>query len=546
MRSWRRTTGVVVVSAAVLMGVAMAAPAAIAVPRAFGAGEVRTVAVAGSAGVPDDGVAAVVLNITATGVSAPTYVTAWPAGSARPITSNLNPRPGADTANLAVVPLDATGDVSLYNHAGRADIVIDVLGWIPIGAGYAPAGSRVVDTRATSAPLGPGATRTVTVPAAQGSTAILNVTGVGATVPTFLTVWPGGPKPPTSNVNLIDALATANLVLTEVGADGAVAIANHVGTVDVVVDLLGTFTPAGLRAVAPTRLLDTRTTGARASATSVPSVSASAIAGATGDMAAGVLVANLAGVDATSRAFVTAWSGAGTRPSTSNLNLPVGGALANLVVVPVAADAGVRLYVSAGQADLVLDAAAWVPADGAIRTVPPARLYDSRTADGPLAPPTRSVTYSVAVRGVVATNVEAFATAAQATYDDPRGWRAAGITFRRVASGGDFTLWLSQDTLVPSFGPPCTANYSCRVGRDVIVNDARWRLATPVWTAAGATLADYQHLVVNHETGHWLGFDHLACTGAGQPAPVMQQQSKGLNGCLANPWPTARELAVLS
>jgi Protein of unknown function (DUF3152) len=114
-----------------------------------------------------------------------------------------------------------------------------------------------------------------------------------------------------------------------------------------------------------------------------------------------------------------------------------------------------------------------------------------------------------------------------------------------VPTGGDFTLWLSQADLVPSFGPPCTVNYSCRVGRSVIVNEARWRLATPVWTGAGASLDDYHHLVVNHEVGHWLGFDHLLCGGAGQAAPVMQQQSKGLNGCLPNPWPTARELATI-
>ena len=87
-----------------------------------------------------------------------------------------------------------------------------------------------------------------------------------------------------------------------------------------------------------------------------------------------------------------------------------------------------------------------------------ARLYDSRTADaaGILAPPTRSVTYSVAVRGAITADVAAFAAEAQVTFDDPRGWRAAGISFRQVPSGGDFTLWLSQAELVPSFGPPCT------------------------------------------------------------------------------------------
>jgi hypothetical protein len=49
-------------------------------------------------------------------------------------------------------------------------------------------------------------------------------------------------------------------------------------------------------------------------------------------------------------------------------------------------------------------------------------------------------------------------------------------------------------------------------------------------------------MVVNHETGHWLGHGHLGCGGAGRLAPVMMQQSKGLDGCKHNPWPLASEL----
>jgi hypothetical protein len=336
--------------------------------------------------------------------------------------------------------------------------------------------------------------------------------------------------------------------MTRPGADGAVTVRNFAGAVDVVVDLLGWFpSGAALQPLAGTRLLDTRITGAPAEPGRTTAVGASTLSAATGATGPGVLVATLTGVDASTPAFVTAWSGLGARPGTSNLNLPVRAAVANLVVVPVEAGGDVALHLSAGRANLVLDAVAWAPADGAVRAIAPARLYDSRTADarGILRPPTRTVTYSVAVRGTVATDVEAFAAAAQATLDDGRGWRAAGISFARVPSGGNFVLWLAAADRLPSFGPPCTVNYSCRVGANVIVNEARWRLATPVWTGAGASLEDYRHLVVNHEVGHWLGFGHLVCGGAGQPAPVMQQQSKGLNGCGPNPWPTARELVVL-
>jgi hypothetical protein len=49
-------------------------------------------------------------------------------------------------------------------------------------------------------------------------------------------------------------------------------------------------------------------------------------------------------------------------------------------------------------------------------------------------------------------------------------------------------------------------------------------------------------MVINHEVGHFIGFGHASCGGAGQPAPVMQQQSISLQGCKFNPWPTASEL----
>ena len=153
----------------------------------------------------------------------------------------------------------------------------------------------------------------------------------------------------------------------------------------------------------------------------------------------------------------------------------------------------------------------------------------------------RTITYSITTRGRTTTKVRDFARLAQQTYDDPRGWRGAGVGFRRVAEGGAFTLVLAQASTLPSFHPICSTQYSCRVGRYVVINQDRWRTATPPWNAAGGSLRDYRHMVVNHETGHWLGLGHGSCPGAGRPAPVMQQQSKGLGGCRFNPWPVAGE-----
>ena len=110
--------------------------------------------------------------------------------------------------------------------------------------------------------------------------------------------------------------------------------------------------------------------------------------------------------------------------------------------------------------------------------------------------------------------------------------------------GGDFTLVLAAAGTLPSFSSACSAQWSCRVGRYVIINQHRWKHASPAWNAAGRSLRDYRHMVVNHETGHWLGRGHASCPGRGR-APVMMQQSKGTGGCRFNPWPLAWEAAAV-
>jgi hypothetical protein len=156
-------------------------------------------------------------------------------------------------------------------------------------------------------------------------------------------------------------------------------------------------------------------------------------------------------------------------------------------------------------------------------------------------PVRHSVTYHVETRGRISADVAAFKRLAQATYDDPRGWRGGGVAFRRVARGGDLTLVLAEASWLPRFSSQCSAQWSCRVGRFVVINQTRWQHASQMWHRTGGSLRAYRHMVVDHETGHWLGHHHATCPARGALAPVMQTQSKGLDGCRPNPFPVAAE-----
>lgn len=130
----------------------------------------------------------------------------------------------------------------------------------------------------------------------------------------------------------------------------------------------------------------------------------------------------------------------------------------------------------------------------------------------------RVFTYSIATLGRFRSDVDQFSVHVAHTLNDPRGWSLGGsIEFRQVGTGGDFTVWLAEASTVPSFSSVCSATYSCRVGRNVIINETRWRDGAPSWRGDGADLDSYRHYVVIHETGHWLGLGHVYCPGRAPP-----------------------------
>jgi uncharacterized protein (DUF1501 family) len=97
-------------------------------PKALvGAGSIR-LPVTGRGRVPDDAVA-VVLNVTATSTTGPSYVTVWPEAEPQPGTSNLNVVGGQTVANLVICRLGWGGALRLASPVSPCDLIADVLGY---------------------------------------------------------------------------------------------------------------------------------------------------------------------------------------------------------------------------------------------------------------------------------------------------------------------------------------------------------------------------------------------------------------------------------
>ena len=146
------------------------------------------------------------------------------------------------------------------------------------------------------------------------------------------------------------------------------------------------------------------------------------------------------------------------------------------------------------------------------------------------------VAYRVEVEDTIPIGTAAFAAAVDRTLAHPRGWTARGrYAFRREPSAALRIVLATPATTDELCAPLKTGGeVSCRNGNDVVINAKRWALGARSY---GDDLASYRLYVINHEVGHSLGLPHTACPSAGAKAPVMLQQTLGLQGCLASPWP---------
>jgi hypothetical protein len=145
------------------------------------------------------------------------------------------------------------------------------------------------------------------------------------------------------------------------------------------------------------------------------------------------------------------------------------------------------------------------------------------------------VSYRVEVEDGLPHEPEPFARAVDATLTDERGWTSRGYRLTRTNTASLRVVLASPATTDKLCAPLKTrGKVSCRNGDVVAINALRWAEGADSY---GDDLAGYRTYVVNHEFGHALERGHKPCPGKGQPAPVMLQQTLGLDGCTANPWP---------
>jgi ssRNA-specific RNase YbeY (16S rRNA maturation enzyme) len=149
------------------------------------------------------------------------------------------------------------------------------------------------------------------------------------------------------------------------------------------------------------------------------------------------------------------------------------------------------------------------------------------------------ISYDVRVEKGLPYNVDEVAATIHQILNDDRSWVGTGQwRFKLVGPGekADLHAYLATPKTTDDLCFPLLTGgeVSCRNGDRVVLNAKRWAFGAEAY---GEDVTNYRRYLVNHEFGHALGFGHVECPGRGKPAPIMMQQTKGLDGCKRNPWP---------
>ncbi|MFZ0664756.1 MAG: RHS repeat-associated core domain-containing protein [Acidimicrobiales bacterium] len=256
---------------------------------------------------------------------------------------------------------------------------------------------------------------------------VVSLTAVTATTATYLTVYPAGGVPNTSALNVAAAnQVTDNQVTAKVGNDGQVAVYNAHGTTNIVVDIMGYYTPvpsgsAGYNPLTPQRIADTRTESGypdagqhlTAGGTDVVQVTGTATGVPAGASAA---IVDITALNDTPAGYLVAYADGTTVPGTASLTYGNNVVTTKEATVALGADGAFDVTNGQADADITVDLEGYYMAGSGSQYTPagPTRIADTRTGSGePYAGQTigANKTLTVQVTGANGDGVPATATA---------------------------------------------------------------------------------------------------------------------------------------
>ena len=352
--------------------------------------------VTGRFGIPESGVSAVLLNVTAVsaGMPAPGWLSVTPkpprvgdifndqaSYGAFPSTSNLNIDNGDPVANLVLARVGAGGKIRIANHLGPTHVIADVAGWFGTGGAHTDGAgfAGVVPTRVMDSRLGvggprtrfaPGESRTVKVRGVAGvpsnaESVVVNITSVGSTRNGYITAYPDRTSTPNaSSLNMSAGTVRANTAVVKIGTNGDIRLRVAETDTDVVVDVLGSFGPYGgkVTAITPERLMDTRTGVGTPARRFAPNETRSVQLAGRGGVPAGAtaVIANVTATNTTTIGYLTAWPSGSPRPVASSLNFMPGQSVPNLVMLKLGANGQLSIFNELGTTDVIVDVMGFV------------------------------------------------------------------------------------------------------------------------------------------------------------------------------------------
>ena len=309
---------------------------------------------------------------------APTWdgIAAASAGQTYTAPGPLAPNIQAPAVLVAPQAIDSSGPLPARYLDTRSGF--KTLDGIDAGIGKVDAGSTTEIAIAGRGPV-PGGATAVT----------LNVTVLGSSADGFVTVYPCGTQPTTSNLNVRAGQIISNAVITKLSAAGTVCIYSQ-RSADLVVDVFNVLPDASVKALAtPARLLDTRPGSptidgkmAGAGPLTTGGVVEVPVAGRGGISAtAKSAVLNVTAVGAAAGGFLTVWPCDGTRPATSNVNFPKSVPVPNAVVTALSATGTVCIFAS-NPTDVIVDVFGELDPSTFSPMAQPARLMETRDGYG--------------------------------------------------------------------------------------------------------------------------------------------------------------------